>query len=138
MSLGIKHRVHFTGMLSGDLKWGAIYSAEVLALPSHQENFGVAVAEALGCGKPVLISNRVNIWREVAIKKAGLVGPDTLDGCGSILGEWLTLGADDYQLMKVRARELFVERFEIKKMASTLSELIWEAQARERDRQHRR
>ena len=53
-----------TGMLEGDLKWGAFAAAEVFALPSHQENFGIAVAEALACGTPVLISNKVNVAQD--------------------------------------------------------------------------
>ena len=51
-----EHRVHWTGMLEGDLKWGAFHAAEAFVLGSHQENFGVAVVEALACGVPVLIS----------------------------------------------------------------------------------
>jgi glycosyltransferase involved in cell wall biosynthesis len=39
-------------MLSGDLKWGAFHAAEAFVLPSHQENFGIAVAEAMACGVP--------------------------------------------------------------------------------------
>ena len=51
--LGIELRVHWTGMLEGDLKWGAFHAAEAFVLPSHHENFGVAVVEALACGVPV-------------------------------------------------------------------------------------
>ena len=43
-------------MLSGNPKWGAFAAAEAFILPSHQENFGIAVVEALACGIPVLIS----------------------------------------------------------------------------------
>ena len=50
-------------MLSGDLKWGAFHATEAFLLPSHQENFGFVVAEALACEVPVLISNKVNIWQ---------------------------------------------------------------------------
>ena len=58
-------------MLSGALKWGALRAAEVFVLPSHQENFGIAVAEALSVGLPALISNKVNIWRELESDRAG-------------------------------------------------------------------
>ncbi len=57
--------VTFTGMLTGNPKWGAFAASEAFVLPSHQENFGIAVVEALACGRPVLISNKVNIWREI-------------------------------------------------------------------------
>ncbi len=62
-------------MLTGDLKWGAFRAAEAFVLPSHQENFGIAVVEALACGKPVLISDKVNIWREIVEDGAGLCRP---------------------------------------------------------------
>jgi len=59
--LGIGARITWPGMLSGDLKWGAFRAAELFCLPSHQENFGIVVAEALACGLPVVISEPVNI-----------------------------------------------------------------------------
>ena len=62
--------VLWPGMLGGAAKWGAFRGAEAFVLPSHQENFGIAVAEALACGTPVLISNQVNIWREVLADRA--------------------------------------------------------------------
>ena len=52
--LGIGDRVTWMGPLYGDLKWGALREAEVFALPSHNENFGISVVEALACGVPVL------------------------------------------------------------------------------------
>lgn len=61
--LGIEQKITWTGMLSGDLKWGAFHATEAFLLPSHQENFGFVVAEALACEVPVLISNKVNIWQ---------------------------------------------------------------------------
>jgi len=46
--LGIAERITWTGMLTGDAKWGALYGAEAFVLPSHQENFGIAVAARRG------------------------------------------------------------------------------------------
>ena len=68
-------------MVNGSLKWGLIRAAEVMLLPSHQENFGIVIAEALACRLPVLISNKVNIWQEVQSDGAGFVGLDTVRGC---------------------------------------------------------
>jgi glycosyltransferase involved in cell wall biosynthesis len=78
--LGIGTRVTWTGMITGDLKWGSLRAADAFILPSHQENFGVSVVEALACGVPVLISNKVNIWREIEEDNAGLVENDDLGG----------------------------------------------------------
>ncbi|HYJ06292.1 MAG TPA: glycosyltransferase, partial [Chthoniobacterales bacterium] len=67
----IDDSITFTGMLTGSPKWGAFSAAEAFILPSHQENFGIAVVEALACATPVLISNQVNIWREIEADRAG-------------------------------------------------------------------
>jgi glycosyltransferase involved in cell wall biosynthesis len=116
--------VSFPGMLSGDLKWGAIRHAEVFVLPSHQENFGIAVVEALACGVPVLISRPVNIWREIESSGAGLVDEDTLEGCSRLLERWLALTEDDKIAMATRAIRIFQDEFEITKTAVSLIDTI--------------
>jgi glycosyltransferase involved in cell wall biosynthesis len=63
----------FTGMLDGILKASAYKAADVFVLPSYTENFGMVIAEAMSHGVPVVISNKVNIWREVEEYGAGLV-----------------------------------------------------------------
>ena len=82
-------RITWTGMLAGEAKWSAIQAADVFALPSHQENFGIAVVEALALGVPVLISDKVNIWREIVNDGAGFAESDTLAGTVQSLSRWL-------------------------------------------------
>lgn len=79
----------FPGMLRGDAKWGAFYGCEAFVLPSHQENFGIAVVEALACAKPVLISDKVNIWREIESHHAGLIAQNTEEGTSKMLHQFL-------------------------------------------------
>jgi glycosyltransferase involved in cell wall biosynthesis len=71
----LQDRATFTGMLTGDDKLGALQDAYVFVLPSYSENFGIAVVEAMYFGIPVLISDQVNLWREVVNARAGLVSP---------------------------------------------------------------
>ena len=118
--LGITDRVSWPGMLSGDLKWGAYHAAEVFVLPSHQENFGIAVAEALACGRPVLISNKINIWREIEADGAGLIASDDLAGTTGLLERWLAMPAAQKETMRRNAICCFTERFEIHKAAQSL------------------
>jgi len=93
-------------------------------LPSHQENFGIAVAEALAAGTPALISNKVNIWREVQADGAGLVAEDTFAGtCGSFRS-YLALPEEKKLAMRQLTRQCFERRFEIKKAARTLHEVL--------------
>jgi len=121
---GVDHRIHWVGMLQGDQKWGAFHAAEAFVLPSHQENFGIAVAEALGCGLPVLISDKVNIWREVQDAGAGLVADDTVDGTRALLERWLALHPPDRQRMSLAASRLFRKSFTVEAMADSLLQVI--------------
>ena len=122
--LGVADRLHWLGMVSGDLKWGAFHAAELFCLPSHQENFGIAVAEALACGLPVAIAEPVNISSEVAEAGAGLVHADTLAGTTAALQQWLAMPERDRLAMGERGRTLFVERYEIGAAAADLRDLL--------------
>jgi glycosyltransferase involved in cell wall biosynthesis len=125
--LGIAHRITWPGMLQGDMKWGAFYAAEVFCLPSHQENFGIVVAEALACGKPVLISNRVNIWREIEADGAGFVAEDTLSGTLNNLERWLVMSPNELDSMKEKTKVSFMNRFHVQRAAERLLEIVQES-----------
>jgi glycosyltransferase involved in cell wall biosynthesis len=122
--LGIEKRVCWTGMLSGDLKWGAYHAAELFCLPSHQENFGIVVAEALACGLAVTLANPVNIASEVASARAGLVHADTLTGTQAALMEWLNMPSLEQEEMGKRGHRLFKERFDFASVAKNLVPII--------------
>ena len=122
--LGIAGRIVWTGMVAGDLKWGLLRLAEVFILPSHQENFGIAVAEALACGTPVLISNKVNIWREIEGDGAGLVDDDDEPGTVRLLRRWLAMPAAQREAMKPVAERSFRSRFEVTQAAEALIRTI--------------
>lgn len=122
--LGVADRITWPGMLQGDIKWGAFYASEAFVLSSHQENFGIAVAEALGCGLPVLISDKVNIWREIAADGAGIVNADTLEGTEKTLRQWLAMTANGRHKMAKQAKVTFEQRFTVDAMAKSLMTTI--------------
>lgn len=113
----LRKTVLFSGMLTGAAKWGAFYGCESFILASHQENFGIAVVEALACGKPVLISSQINIWREIIAAGGGLVAPDTLQGAQELLATWQSIGYLEKIQMQQRARATFELEFAVKPAA---------------------
>jgi glycosyltransferase involved in cell wall biosynthesis len=130
-SLGVADRILWPGMLRTDAKWGAFHASEAFILPSHQENFGVAVAEAMACGKPVLISDKINIWREIDNDQAGLVDVDTVAGTERTLRRWLDLSAQERHAMGLRASQSFLRRFTIESTATALIEVARRSAAKE-------
>lgn len=111
------NKVFWFDMVSGSLKWGAFCASYGFILPSHQENFGIAVAEAMGCGVPVLISDKVNIWREILQGEAGFVDSDTVDGTCRNIEKLLKLDDKRYNEMCRSSFLAYEEKFTIDAMA---------------------
>lgn len=123
-SLGIADRIHWPGMLAGEAKWGAIHNSDAFILPSHQENFGMVVAEAMACGKPVLTTDKVNIWHEVETSACGLIETDTEEGVRRLLQRWLSLEPAEKRAMAGNARKGFADRFHIDSAVRDLESLL--------------
>jgi len=123
-SAGIGDRVFWPGLITGDAKWGAFFGSEAFVLPSHQENFGIAVAEALGCGKPVLLADKVNIAEEIAEDGAGLMELDTAEGTLRLLERWIGMTLDERQLMANRAHQCFHRRYDMRENAKAIIRLF--------------
>ncbi|WP_242691608.1 glycosyltransferase [Desertivirga arenae] len=121
-----KNAIFFPGMLSGDSKWGAFYGAEAFVLPSHQENFGIAVVEALACETPVLISKEVNIWREIESADAGIVANVNLEETVDMLKKWLQLPLDKKQQFRDNAIKCFEKHFHIVPAAIRMEQALRE------------
>ena len=109
--------IFFTGMISGNAKWGALHGCEAFILPSHQENFGIAVVEALACGKPVLISNQINIWDEIIRDNAGIAEEDNLEGTTRLLECWMNFSSTQKMSMNDNARHCFEKNFSVHPVA---------------------
>jgi glycosyltransferase involved in cell wall biosynthesis len=107
---GMQNSVHFVGSLHGAEVIQAYVDADVFALPSYTENFGMTVAEAMACGLPVVISDQVNIHADVAKAGAGLVtrcdAHEVASALSTLLGE-----PDKRRVMGQAGRELVQERY---------------------------
>jgi len=113
--------IHWLGMLEGGEKWGALKAANALILPSHQENFGMVVAEACSVKTPVLLTNKVNLWREIESSNAGYVAEDSLEGISSLLYKWKE-GLPDK--LGNNAYTCFQEKLHVDRAAERVIEII--------------
>jgi glycosyltransferase involved in cell wall biosynthesis len=91
--LRLEHDVAFTGPLYGPARLGALASADVWALSSHAENFGIAVIEALAAGCAVLVSSRVSVAGELARAGAGVIAEPCPEAFGEALAGLLQDGS---------------------------------------------
>jgi len=121
---GVADRTFWPGMLVGDLKWGALRGAEAFVLPSHHENFGMAAAEALAAGTPVLLTHRVDLWRDVEASQSGFVADDTAPAIRELLERFLRLDPSMRAQMRSSARRCFEDKFDAAKCASVFLEKI--------------
>jgi glycosyltransferase involved in cell wall biosynthesis len=72
---GLAPRVHWRGFVQGHAKWQLLQGGDLFVLPSHSENFGIVVAEAIACGLPVIVSDQVALKEEVLAHQLGAVVP---------------------------------------------------------------
>ena len=101
--------MHFVGPLTANDVVRAYVDADVFALPSYTENFGMTVVEAMACALPVVISDQVNIHNAVSGAQAGLVTRCSVDDVVEALlavlrdpGRRHIMGSAGRQLVKSR------------------------------------
>tara|TARA_B110000238_G_scaffold53507_1_gene58511 strand:- start:624 stop:1796 length:1173 start_codon:yes stop_codon:yes gene_type:complete len=117
--------IHFPGMLVGNAKWGAFYGASAFVLPSYQENFGIAIVEAMACSVPVLITKKVNIWQEIVEAKAGwaINSPDVQD-LKEQLKQFFTLTFEEKEQLKSNAKVAFEKLYQVEKTTKVFAEQL--------------
>jgi glycosyltransferase involved in cell wall biosynthesis len=107
---GIGHRVSFTGMLSGTHKECALANADVFVLPTHSENFGVAIAEALAYGLPVITTKNAP-WNELTTRRCGWWIDLQISELKKCIEAALKTPKQELQEMGTRGRKLMIEKF---------------------------
>jgi len=125
-SLGEGSDFEFLGMLEGGAKWREVAAGDALVLPSHQENFGLVVAEALACGTPALLSDKVNTAPQVKAAGAGLMAPDTVDGTLQLLQQWMSLSPGERAVMSTRAKAWHAQSFSAEAARAGFARLVEE------------
>jgi glycosyltransferase involved in cell wall biosynthesis len=124
-NLGLASNVTLTGFISGPDKLGALQDADVFVLPSRSEGLSIAMLEAMYMGLPVVVSDRVGLWREVANKNCGVVTAFEETALAEALRQ--VAKAPDRQEMGQRGRQLVTAQYTWDHIAHRLSDKIQEA-----------
>lgn len=119
---GLAGRASFTGMLTEAEKMALLADADLFALVSHSENFGLAVVEAMACGLPVLVSNRVDLWHEVEAAGSGSVTSLEPGSVARAL-EAMLRDPQGRKAMGERGKRLVAERFTWPRIGEALERL---------------
>ncbi len=114
-------QIVFTGWLDDDKKHEVLGGASLLALPSHQENFGLCVMEALSHSVPVLVSPNVNLATEIVSANAGWISAIDKDALATRLAE--ALSDEDELVKRGRAGKKLSQRYSWENTASELMDL---------------
>ena len=114
--------VHFVGFVEGREKTRLLAEADIFVLPSYQENFGIAVAEAMAAGLAVIVSDQVAIAGEIVENNAGIVIPVDMP---EVLADKISCCIDpEYrEQMGRRAREFVKTRFSADRQGQQLVQL---------------
>lgn len=107
---GVEQDFSFVGPVEGQAKWDLYRSADLFVLPSHSENFGLVIAEALGCGVPVITTRRTP-WEELATNCCGWWVQDTCEGLAEALRDATDRNDEDRREMGARGRKLVEDNY---------------------------
>lgn len=111
-------------MLLDENKWGAILASKAMVLSSHGENFGVSLVESMCLGKPVLTTNKVNIFKEILNDKAGYISNDNVNDFAKILKKFNELKDNELKTLSNNAIKCFAKNFDLSKNKNSLDYLI--------------
>lgn len=114
--------VHFVGAKYGEAKWNFLRSADVMVLPTHSENFGIVVAEALAVGVPV-ITTQGTPWKDLEIHQCGWWINLSVSNLEKIIATVTHTSIDELKTMGTKGRQLVTEKYEVKAVTHKLIDL---------------
>ena len=99
----LNEHVKFIGFVSQQNRADAYAGSDCFVLPSMNENFGIAIVEALNSGLPVMISNNVYIWEKIIEKNGGWVCEYSVQSVVNMI-EMIYKNKNDYELKRNNAK----------------------------------
>lgn len=119
---GLQDIVQLIGGVYGDEKWRLFQTSDFFVLPTHSENFGLAIAESLASGTPV-ITTVGTPWSDLNSSEAGAwieIGTEPLV---ETLRRFLSLSEDELETMGRNGRKLIETKYSAHVMAEQMMEV---------------
>ena len=122
----VESYVSFVGLVVGEAKFALYRSVHALVLPSYNENFGLVLTEAMGCGLPVITTRNVDIWRSLQDGGAIIIETD-VDQLTCAMTKFLQMSESDWILISEKSRRWLLDHFGTRKLVSGYRQLHEEA-----------
>ena len=119
---GLQDIIQLIGGVYGDKKWELFQTSDFFVLPTHSENFGLAIAESLASGTPV-ITTVGTPWNDLNSSNSGAwieIGTQPLV---DTLRRFLSLSDEDLEAMGKNGRKLIETKYSAKVMAKEMMEV---------------
>jgi len=123
---GLTDAVTFTGLLTGKDKLMAFYGSDLFVLPSYSEGLPTAVIEAMACGVPIIVSDKVGISREIKQYNAGTIVKTNVDDVYNGIKNVFS-NLDKAKEMALNAKIMVHNLYDIYKVADKMIEMYEEA-----------
>lgn len=111
--LKINDMIIWSDTLIGGLKWVALKKSEAMILPSHGENFGVSLVEAMSLSKPIITTNKVNIFTYISFTKSGIITSNNLNSFYKGVTRFLNLSKSEKKKMSKNSYSCFLKYFNL-------------------------
>ena len=122
--LKIEDYVYWSDTLVGKEKFGAIHASVGMVLASNGENFGISLVEALSCSKPVITTNKVNIYKSILKYKAGFISKNNSSDFSKALKKFCKLNKNSKNRMSENSFRCFNDNFNLSKIDNKLADLL--------------
>ncbi|RLA07947.1 MAG: hypothetical protein DRQ51_04220 [Gammaproteobacteria bacterium] len=117
----LENRVTFTGMITGEKRVDSFGASDLFVLPSHTENFGIAIAEAMATKLPVITTHGTP-WKEIEEKGAGWWVELSQNNISVAIEEALSCSDEELKQKGLNGYEL-IKKYEWKYQASKMKKL---------------